>query len=60
MKFGKDVLLEIVDVVRRGIAEQKDVSQMLREVDVVVSPGPPEEVVLSQEYFRTRSSRDWE
>jgi hypothetical protein len=34
MKLGKTVLLEIMDIVRKGLAEGIDVSQALREIDV--------------------------
>lgn len=34
MKLSEDVLLEIVDIVRTGLTEQKDVSDLLRDLDV--------------------------
>lgn len=35
MKLGNDVLVEIVDIVRDGIANGKDVSEALRNLDLV-------------------------
>lgn len=34
MKLGDDVLVEIVDIVRTGLVEQKDISDLLRELDL--------------------------
>ncbi len=34
MKLSDDVLLEIVDIVRKGIAFGEDISQMLRDLDL--------------------------
>ena len=67
MKFGKSVLLEIVDVVREGLLTGKDISQALREIDVVEKVGGllnDEDVgklVLSDEYVATHPRADeWE
>lgn len=60
MKFGPDVLAEIVSIVFQGLQEDMDVSQMLRDIDVVVDDGygdktvGPETVVLSDEYRRLK------
>ena len=35
MKLGPDVLIEIVAIVQRGLIEGEDVSQMLRDMDLV-------------------------
>ena len=35
MKLGKSVLLELVAIVQEGIAKGEDISQMLRELDLV-------------------------
>lgn len=51
MKLGKTVLVEIVDVVQRGILEMRDVSELLRELEVVERDG---EVELSDEYLIAR------
>ena len=34
MKLGKDVLLEIVDLVRKGLVENRDISEELRALDL--------------------------
>lgn len=39
MKLGKDVLLEIVDIVRDGLLNNKDISERLRELDLVERQG---------------------
>ncbi len=44
MKLGNDVLVEIVDIVRDGIANGKDISQSLRDIDLV------QDVVLADTY----------
>lgn len=41
MKLGKDVLLEIVDIVRDGILNNKDMSERLRSLDLDVVHGIP-------------------
>ncbi len=35
MKLGPDVLVEIVAIVQRGLTEGEDVSQMLRDMELV-------------------------
>lgn len=47
MKFGKDVLLEIVSIVQDGLVNGTDVSQRLRELDVV--PESDTDIVLTSE-----------
>ena len=37
MKLGKSVLLELIAIVQTGLVEGRDISEMLRELDVVVS-----------------------
>jgi hypothetical protein len=49
MRFGPDVLLEIMDIVRQGLTEGKDVSQMLRDIDVTLDVSI-QRVVLSEQY----------
>lgn len=34
MKLSEEVLVEIIDIVRQGIVEGKDVSDLLRELDL--------------------------
>lgn len=55
MKFGKDVLLEIVAIVQDGLVNGTDVSQKLREIDVKVeSDGTV--VTLSDEYMSRKTA----
>ena len=58
MKLGNDVLLEIVDIVRTGLLEGKDISDMLREVDLeqpTQMDDMSERVVcLSREYKKSK------
>ena len=55
MKFSKEVLLEIVDIVRHGILTSTDISDMLRnvELDVDVEKG---EVSLQDDYRNLRDA----
>ena len=53
MRLGQDVLLEIVDIVRRGIAEQKDVSQELRDLELEPDVASIE-VHLSNTYLQNK------
>ncbi len=48
MKLGNDVLIEIVDIVRDGIANGKDVSEALRDLDLV------QDVVLTDTFENQR------
>lgn len=52
MKLGSDTLLCIVDIVRQGFVEGKDISQKLREIDLVeeIKNGQDSTLVLSDEY----------
>ena len=52
MRFGKDVLLEIVAIVQDGLVNGTDVSEKLRQVDVQVATDAPDSdyVSLSDEY----------
>jgi hypothetical protein len=47
MKLGPRLLVEIMKAVQEGFAEQKDISGLLREVEVDVDPDDPELVELS-------------
>jgi len=38
MKLDEDVLLEIVDIVRKGLIDGVDISDLLREMDLFVEP----------------------
>jgi hypothetical protein len=58
MKFGKHVLLQIVAIVQEGLVDGKDISQQLRDVEVVVDPGDPDRVTLDPEYFKKHRKFD--
>ena len=47
MKLAPEALLEIVNILRTGLAEGKDVSQALRELDLVVDPTDPSQSTLA-------------
>lgn len=47
MKLGNDVLVEIVDVFLRGLRDQRDVSELMRELDLSVEG---EKLCLSEAY----------
>lgn len=53
MKLGKTALLEIVNIVLDGLANQKDISDGLRQLDldVLTKDGEPECLILSTEYL---------
>lgn len=53
MKLAKDVLLEIVDIIRNGLVAGTDVSQALRNLDL--SKNEDDTLSLSKEYKRV----DW-
>lgn len=52
MKLGEDVLLEIMSILQRGLLEQRDVSQMLRDLDIV--QGNEGKLNLTKEYKDSR------
>jgi hypothetical protein len=54
MKFGPSILLEIVAIVQDGFLNGKDVSQALRNIEVVVDPDDPEKLNLSDAYMKHR------
>ncbi len=53
MRFASDVLLEIVNIVREGLAESKDISQMLRELDVDLDSST-QTIALSSDYRKQK------
>jgi hypothetical protein len=55
MKFHPHVLLEIVAIVQKGLLNNKDISEFLRKVDVVVIDDC---VDLSDEYIRSRDANE--
>ncbi len=48
-KFGNTVLLEIVECVRKGLTDGVDVSDLLRKIEVSVTPD--DKVELSKRYL---------
>lgn len=60
MKLGKTVLLEIVDIVREGLLTGNDISQGLRDIDVVVETKTEDLVELSGDYVKSHPrATDW-
>lgn len=53
MKLGPRLLVEIVRAVQEGFAECKDISELLRTLEVDVDPERPEEVELAS-YIQLR------
>lgn len=51
MKLANDVLIEIVDIVRDGLVNGKDVSEALRQLDLV---GTENALTLSSEYKKSK------
>jgi hypothetical protein len=54
MKLADEVLVEIVDIVRTGLVEQKDISDLLRDLDLQVDKD--QKLVLT-EAFKSRKGR---
>ena len=57
MKFGVSVLLEIVSVVQRGIANGEDISEHLRQIDMQVNEETGK-LELSDAFLKSRSEED--
>lgn len=51
MKLAPDVLLEIVAILQDGLSHGKDISQSLRDIDIVDNGDGTAK--LSEEYLRT-------
>lgn len=47
MKLGPRLLIEIMKAVQEGFAEQKDISELLREIEVEVDTDQPGKVELA-------------
>ena len=65
MKLGKSALLEIVAIVQDGIIEGRDISEQLRELELVPTsgevPSPGDLLELSVAYTtRYPRASDWE
>jgi hypothetical protein len=68
MKLGKLALVEIVDIVREGLLEGKDISERLRQLDLAVVHGIPQveggtnpevgTLTLTDEYIRAHQRAD--
>lgn len=54
MKLNEIVLLEIVDIVRDGITQSKDISQSLRNLDLVFCDETQSLLTLSNSYMKKR------
>lgn len=59
MRLGSDVLLEIVDIVRRGLVEGMDISDLLRELDLdeTVDQDTGPQLTLSTDYLKKTRTR---
>lgn len=47
MKLGPRLLIEIMNAMQEGLVEQRDISELLREIDVQIDPDNEEVVELS-------------
>ncbi len=54
MKFSEKVLAEIIECVRLGLSEGKDISDLMREIDVVPSGENSDTVDLSDKYLKSK------
>lgn len=52
MKFSPEVLAEIIDIFRDGIVTGRDMSQRLREVDLIVNE-EAKTIVFSADWLRS-------
>ena len=53
MKLANDVLVEIIDIVRKGLVEQKDISDLLRDLDL--EKDQSDKLCLTDKYKAKRS-----
>ncbi len=63
MKLSKTALLEIVEIIREGLAEGKDISDGLRQLDLYVTHADDVvgELDLTKEYLKVHPrAGDWE
>jgi len=58
MKLSKEALLEIVAIFQDGILENKDMSDGLRELDLIVREGSADDLTLSQAYLSSHPRAD--
>jgi hypothetical protein len=47
MNFSAQVLLEIMNIVQKGLLEQEDISQNLRELELIPDPLDPTKLILA-------------
>lgn len=64
MKLSKQVLLEIVALIQDGIINDRDISENMRQLDLVPAsgnvPAPGDELILTQEYLLAHPrASDW-
>ena len=57
MKLGEDVLLEIVEIVRTGLSEGKDISDLLRDMDLDVDDSALVDKLVLSPAYRARKGR---
>ena len=48
MKFSSEVLLKILNIIQEGLLQNTDVSQELRDLDIVPDDNDPEVLVLGK------------
>jgi hypothetical protein len=62
MKLSKVALIEIVEIVREGLSEGKDISELLRQLDLapIIDICPEHDTVLclSEAYVNARRDRN--
>lgn len=47
MKLSPEVLVEVMNIFTTGLTKQQDISQMLRDLDLVVNPNDPSHSTLA-------------
>lgn len=57
MKLSDEVLVEIVDIVRTGLVEQKDISDLLRDLDLQVDDDQLIDRLVLTSAYKARKGR---
>ena len=57
MKLGEDVLLEVMNALQKGLIEQVDISELLRQIDVSTDL-LDNKLHLTKEYVEMRAKAD--
>lgn len=57
MRLAKDALIEIIDIVRNGIATSSDISEKLRSLDLIVD-GESNTLKLTKEYIDSKNTAE--